>query len=134
MSTDFNSRHKELNGPTIKFELRDKPDKENSIKHKKKIVCFHGEYGEDTCLYWCQFEVMLRQIIKKKPCTTPEAMYGVTRACLTGKALSDSNHFANELKGGEMELNFKETLMMLKEDIFDVLETPQADQIEYLKT
>eukprot|EP00957_Ditylum_brightwellii_P065806 4991593-Ditylum_brightwellii.AAC.1 len=76
MRIDFNARRKELKGPTIKFELRDKPDNDDSGKHKKKTVCFHGEYGEDTCLYWCQFKAMLRHIIKKKLCATPEAMYG----------------------------------------------------------
>eukprot|EP00957_Ditylum_brightwellii_P035372 2682538-Ditylum_brightwellii.AAC.1 len=49
MCTDFNARRKELKEPTVKVKLYEKPDNNDSSKHEKKIVCFRGEYGEDTC-------------------------------------------------------------------------------------
>eukprot|EP00957_Ditylum_brightwellii_P065884 4996721-Ditylum_brightwellii.AAC.1 len=96
----------------------------------KKTCLFHREYREDTCLFWCQFEAVVKQVIAEKPCKRPEAKFGVTRACLMGKVLSNFDCFTNKLDGGETDPNYKEALMMLKEEIFDIPEMPRADQID----
>eukprot|EP00957_Ditylum_brightwellii_P104969 8000450-Ditylum_brightwellii.AAC.1 len=49
-----------------------------------------------------------------------------------GKALSNFDCFANDLKGGETPENYEESLMKLKEDIFNVSETLRANQIKYI--
>eukprot|EP00957_Ditylum_brightwellii_P041933 3176093-Ditylum_brightwellii.AAC.1 len=50
-----------------------------------------------------------------------------------GKVLTNFDHFANKLDGGETDPNYKEALMMLNEDIFNVSETPRIDQTNYIK-
>ena len=125
-------KQKENRQRTVKFTLRDEPSKAKSETHEKQIGMFSGEYGADNPEKWCLFKHQLDDVFKRKPCTTPGAMYGVFSACLHGKAL---HHFdlARADVGDDTKAGFEATIQQLKQRYFDS-DTPKYDQIQWVKT
>ena len=114
LRTEYSKPRPLMKGPTVKFELRDEPTNANSGTHEKKIVQFHGEYGEDTPRFWCQFEAALMDVFNRKPCTAGPSRFGVTTSCLAGKALEDFNTAAAAVGGNQTLANFTSTLNRMK--------------------